>query len=378
MVRYGIKDFGAAESWSGATRAAICEASRQVPMAKTALISGITGQDGSFLTELLLEKGYDVYGIIRRSSSFNTDRIDHLYEDPHQKGTRLRLVYGDLNDSSSLNTILRQVQPDEIYNLGAQSHVRVSFDIPEYTGEVTGLGTVRLLEAIREAGIRPKFYQASSSELYGKAFETPQTETTPFHPRSPYACAKAYAYYITVNYRESYGMFACNGILFNHESERRGETFVSRKITRAATRIKLGLQENLYMGNLEARRDWGYARDYVEAMWMMLNAPEPDDYVIATGETHSVRDFIERAFGYLDLDWQRYVEIDPHYFRPAEVDLLSGDASKARRELGWEPKVAFDQLVKLMVDHDLVLAREEAEGADINHVATAKARWGSI
>ena len=378
MVRYGIKDFGAAESWSGATRAAICEASRQVPMAKTALISGITGQDGSFLTELLLEKGYDVYGIIRRSSSFNTDRIDHLYEDPHQKGTRLRLVYGDLNDSSSLNTILRQVQPDEIYNLGAQSHVRVSFDIPEYTGEVTGLGTVRLLEAIREAGIRPKFYQASSSELYGKAFETPQTETTPFHPRSPYACAKAYAYYITVNYRESYGMFACNGILFNHESERRGETFVSRKITRAATRIKLGLQENLYMGNLEARRDWGYARDYVEAMWMMLNAPEPDDYVIATGETHSVRDFIERAFGYLDLDWQRYVEIDPHYFRPAEVDLLSGDASKARRELGWEPKVAFEQLVKLMVDHDLVLAREEAEGADINHVATAKARWGSI
>ena len=378
MVRYGIKDFGAAESWSGATRAAICEASRQVPMAKTALISGITGQDGSFLTELLLEKGYDVYGIIRRSSSFNTDRIDHLYEDPHQKGTRLRLVYGDLNDSSSLNTILRQVQPDEIYNLGAQSHVRVSFDIPEYTGEVTGLGTVRLLEAIREAGIRPKFYQASSSELYGKAFETPQTETTPFHPRSPYACAKAYAYYITVNYRESYGMFACNGILFNHESERRGETFVSRKITRSATRIKLGLQENLYMGNLEARRDWGYARDYVEAMWMMLNAPEPDDYVIATGETHSVRDFIERAFGYLDLDWQRYVEIDPHYFRPAEVDLLSGDASKARRELGWEPKVAFEQLVKLMVDHDLVLAREEAEGADINHVATAKARWGSI
>ena len=378
MVRYGIKDFGAAESWSGATRAAICEASRQVPMAKTALISGITGQDGSFLTELLLEKGYDVYGIIRRSSSFNTDRIDHLYQDPHEKGTRLHLVYGDLNDSSSLNTILRQVQPSEIYNLGAQSHVRVSFDIPEYTGEVTGLGTVRLLEAIREAGIRPKFYQASSSELYGKAFETPQTETTPFHPRSPYACAKAYAYYITVNYRESYGMFACNGILFNHESERRGETFVSRKITRAATRIKLGLQENLYMGNLEARRDWGYARDYVEAMWMMLNAPEPDDYVIATGETHSVRDFIERAFGYLDLDWQKYVEIDPRYFRPAEVDLLLGDASKARRELGWEPKVTFDQLVKLMVDHDLVLAREEAEGADINHVATAKARWGSI
>src|SRR5256714_9620261 len=346
-------------------------------MAKTALISGITGQDGSFLTELLLAKGYDVYGIIRRSSSFNTDRIDHLYQDPHNKGTRLRLLYGDLNDSSSLNTILRQVQPDEIYNLGAQSHVRVSFDIPEYTGEVTGLGTVRFLEAIRATGITPKFYQASSSELYGKVVETPQTETTPFHPRSPYACAKAYAYHITVNYRESYGMFACNGILFNHESERRGETFVSRKITRAATRIKLGLQENLYLGNLDARRDWGYARDYVEAMWMMLDADEPDDYVIATGETHSVREFIERAFGYLDLDWQEYVEIDPRYFRQAEVDLLLGDASKARRELGWEPKVTFDQLVKLMVDHDLVLAKQEAAAADMNHVATAKARWGS-
>ena len=346
-------------------------------MAKTALISGITGQDGSFLTELLLEKGYDVYGIIRRSSSFNTDRIDHLYEDPHKQGTRLRLVYGDLNDSSSLNSILCQVEPDEIYNLGAQSHVRVSFDIPEYTGDVTGLGTVRFLEAIRETGIRPKFYQASSSELYGKALEAPQTETTPFHPRSPYACAKAYAYYITVNYRESYGMFACNGILFNHESERRGETFVSRKITRAATRIKLGLQEKLYLGNLDARRDWGYARDYVEAMWMMLDAGEPDDYVIATGETHSVREFIERAFGCLDLDWQQYVEIDPRYFRPAEVDLLSGDASKARRELGWEPKVNFEQLVKLMVDHDLALAREEAEATDMNHVVTGKARWGS-
>ena len=347
-------------------------------MAKKALISGITGQDGSFLTELLLEKGYDVYGIIRRSSSFNTDRIDHLYQDPHQKGTRLRLLYGDLNDSSSLNTILRQVQPDEIYNLGAQSHVRVSFDIPEYTAEVTGLGTVRFLEAIRETGIRPKFYQASSSELYGKALEAPQTETTPFHPRSPYGCAKAYAYHITVNYRESYGMFACNGILFNHESERRGETFVSRKITRAATRIKLGLQEKLYMGNLDARRDWGYARDYVEAMWMMLDAGEPEDYVIATGETHSVREFIEKAFGYLDLDWQKYVEIDPRYFRPAEVDLLVGDASKARRELGWEPKVTFDQLVKLMIDHDLTLAEAEAEAADMNHVATAKVSWGSI
>ena len=348
-------------------------------MAKTALISGITGQDGSFLTEVLLEKGYDVYGIIRRSSSFNTDRIDHLYQDPHEKGTRLRLVYGDLNDSSSLNTILRQVQPDEIYNLGAQSHVRVSFDIPEYTGEVTGLGTVRLLEAIRETGMNPKFYQASSSELYGKVFESPQTETTPFHPRSPYACAKAYAYYITVNYRESYGLFACNGILFNHESERRGETFVSLKITRAATRIKLGLQDKLYMGNLDAHRDWGYARDYVEAMWMIMNAEEPDDYVVATGETHSVREFLEKTFSYLDLDWEKYVEIDPRYFRPAEVDLLLGDASKARRELGWEPKVSFDGLVKLMTNYDLNLAKQEAEARELKHTsATNKARWGAM
>ncbi|PYS24668.1 MAG: GDP-mannose 4,6-dehydratase [Acidobacteria bacterium] len=348
-------------------------------MAKTALISGITGQDGSFLTEFLLEKGYHVYGIIRRSSSFNTDRIDHLYQDPHEEGTRLRLLYGDLNDSSSLNTILKQVQPDEIYNLGAQSHVRVSFDIPEYTGEVTGLGTVRFLEAIREIGIRPKFYQASSSELYGKVVETPQTESTPFHPRSPYACAKAYAYYITVNYRESYGMFACNGLLFNHESERRGETFVSRKITRAATRIKLGLQKKLYMGNLDARRDWGYARDYVEAMWLMMNADEADDYVVATGETHSVREFIEKAFGYLDLDWQRYVEIDPRYFRPAEVDLLLGDATKAREKLGWQPRVSFEGLVKLMVDHDLALAKQEAERRELNDAVTAhSASWGSI
>src|ERR1700674_898748 len=280
-------------------------------MAKTALISGITGQDGSFLAEVLLEKGYDVYGIIRRSSSFNTDRIDHLYQDPHESGTRLRLLYGDLNDSSSLNTILRQVQPDEIYNLGAQSHVRVSFDIPEYTGEVTGLGTVRLLEAIRELGMSPKFYQASSSELYGKVFETPQTETTPFYPRSPYACAKAYAYYITVNYRESYNLFACNGILFNHESPRRGETFVTRKITRAAARIKLGMQDCLYLGNLDAKRDWGFAGDYVEAMWLMLQQDQPDDYVIATGETHSVRDFVHTAFAHVGIqNWKRYVETD--------------------------------------------------------------------
>jgi GDPmannose 4,6-dehydratase len=344
-------------------------------LSKRALITGITGQDGSFLTELLLGKGYEVYGIIRRSSSFNTDRIDHLYQDPHEPGTRLRLVYGDLNDSSSLNTVLRQVQPDEIYNLGAQSHVRVSFDVPEYTGEVTGLGTVRLLEAIREAGISPKFYQASSSELYGKVVETPQKETTPFYPRSPYACAKAYAYWITVNYRESYNMFACNGILFNHESERRGETFVSRKITRAATRIKLGLQQKLYMGNLDARRDWGYARDYVEAMWLMMQAEQPDDYVIATGETHSVREFLEEAFGYLDLDWEKYVEIDPRYFRPAEVDLLLGDPTKAKTILGWEPKVSFGELVKIMVDSDMKLAEREKR-AHPHEGSLATAGWG--
>ena len=328
-------------------------------MSKRALITGITGQDGSFLTELLLEKGYEVFGIIRRSSSFNTARIDHLYQDPHEAGTRLRLLFGDLNDSSSLNTIIRQTKPDEIYNLGAQSHVRVSFDVPEYTAEVTALGTVRLLEAIREIGIRPKFYQASSSELFGKVVETPQNETTPFYPRSPYGCAKAYAYHITVNYREAYGLFACNGILFNHESERRGETFVSRKITRAATRIKLGLQQKLYLGNLDARRDWGYAADYVEAMWLMMQAKEADDYVIATGVTHSVRDFLDAAFGHLDLDWQDHVEIDPRYYRPAEVDLLQGDASKARQLLGWQPKVSFLEMVKLMVDHDLALAQQE-------------------
>ncbi len=300
-----------------------------------------------------------MYGIIRRSSSFNTERIDHLYQDLHEPDARLRLYYGDLNDSSSLNTILRRTEPDEIYNLGAQSHVRVSFDIPEYTGEVTALGVVRLLEAIREVGIRPKFYQASSSELYGKVHETPQTERTPFHPRSPYGCAKAYAFYITVNYREAYGMFACNGILYNHESTRRGETFVSRKITRAAARIKLGLQEKLYLGNLDARRDWGHAEDYVEAMWMMMQADEADDYVIATGETHTVREFLDVAFGMLDMDWRAHVEIDPRYYRPAEVDLLCGDASKARHRLGWEPKISFRELVRLMVDHDFELARRE-------------------
>lgn len=347
-------------------------------MAKRALITGITGQDGSFLTELLLEKGYEVFGIVRRSSSFNTERIDHLYQDPHEPDTRLRMFYGDLNDSSSLNTILRKTEPDEIYNLGAQSHVRVSFDVPEYTGEVSGLGAVRLLEAIRATGLQPKFYQASSSELFGKVHEVPQSETTPFHPRSPYGCAKAYAYHITVNYRESYGMFACNGILFNHESERRGETFVSRKITRAATRVKLGLQQKLYLGNVEAQRDWGYAKDYVEAMWLMLQAETADDFVIATGETHSVREFLDETFGYLDLDWKESVETDPRYFRPAEVDLLLGDASKARKELGWEPKVGFKELVRLMVDHDLELAQQESATQQVKGLEPAKAGWGTI
>jgi GDPmannose 4,6-dehydratase len=347
-------------------------------MTKRALITGITGQDGSFLAELLLEKGYEVYGVIRRSSSFNTERIDHLYQDPHEKNTRLRLLYGDLNDSSSLNSILKQTQPDEVYNLGAQSHVRVSFDVPEYTAEVTGVGVVRLLEAIREVGIKPKFYQASSSELYGKVAEVPQRETTPFYPRSPYGCAKAYAFYITVNYRESYNMFACNGILFNHESERRGETFVSRKITRAATRIKLGLQEKLYLGNLDARRDWGYARDYVEAMWLMMQVEEADDFVVATGETHSIREFLDLAFGRLDLDWKRYVEIDPRYFRPAEVDLLLGDPSKAKEKLGWEPKVSFPELVALMVDHDFELARvEQAMAVARGAGGEKKTKWGT-
>ncbi len=320
---------------------------------KSALITGVTGQDGSYLAELLLDKGYDVYGVIRRSSSFNTSRIDHIYQDPHEPGVRLRLIYGDLNDASSLNTILRTVRPDEIYNLGAQSHVRTSFDIPEYTAEVGALGTLRLLEATRESGLRPKFYQASSSELFGKAKDFPQTETTPYHPRSPYAVAKLFAHWSTVNYREAYGLFACNGILFNHESPRRGETFVSRKITRAACRIRLGLQRKLYLGNLEARRDWGYAPEYVEAMWLMLQQDQPDDYVIATGESHSVREFLDEAFGYLGLDWKPYVEVDPRYFRPAEVEVLVGDASKAERVLGWKPKVRFQELVRLMVDADM-------------------------
>ena len=335
-------------------------------MTKRALITGITGQDGSYLAELLLEKGYEVHGVIRRSSSFNTQRIDHIYRDAHDPKSRLFLLHGDLSDSSALNTILRNVVPDEIYNLGAQSHVRVSFDTPEYTTDVTALGTIRILEAIREVGIKPKFYQASSSEMYGKVAETPQSETTPFHPRSPYACAKVFAYFATVNYREAYDLFACNGILFNHESERRGETFVTRKITRAATRIKLGLQDKLFLGNLDAKRDWGYAKDYVEAMWLMMQAESSDDYVIATGETHSVREFVEEAFGYLDMDWEKHVEIDPWYYRPSEVDMLLGDASKARTELGWQPKVGFKQLVRLMIDHDLNLAKEEKQILDLS------------
>jgi len=324
-----------------------------------ALITGITGQDGSYLAELLLDKGYEVWGVIRRSSSFNTGRLEHIYRDPHDQGARLRLKYGDLNDASSLSTILGDLRPDEVYNLAAQSHVRVSFDIPEYTGEISGLGAIRILEAMRRVGLRARFYQASSSELYGKVHEVPQTERTPFHPRSPYAAAKAYAFYVTQNYREAYGMFAVNGILFNHESPRRGETFVTRKITRAATRIKLGLQDKLFLGNLEAKRDWGFAGDYVEAMWRMLQADQPDDFVIATGETHSVREFVEKAFVLLDLDYHRHVEHDPRYERPAEVDLLLGDASKARGVLGWKPTVGFDELVQMMVQADLELAHEE-------------------
>jgi GDPmannose 4,6-dehydratase len=327
---------------------------------KRALVTGITGQDGSYLAELLLKKDYEVHGIIRRSSSFNTSRIDHLYQDPHIDGSRLNLHYGDLSDPVRLVKLVYEIRPEEVYNLGAQSHVRVSFDIPEYTGDVTGMGTIRLLEAIREAGQKQaRFYQASSSELYGEVAEVPQTETTRFHPRSPYACAKLYAYWCTVNYREAYGIHASNGILFNHESPRRGETFVTRKVTRAAARIKLGLQEKLFMGNLEARRDWGYAPDYVEAMWRIVQQDSPDDYVIATGETHSVRELCEEAFSLLDLDWNQYVVHDGRYERPSEVDLLIGDASKAKKLLDWTPTVTFKELVRIMVEHDLKLARAE-------------------
>lgn len=323
-----------------------------------AFITGITGQDGSYLAELLLAKGYEVWGLIRRSSSFNTGRIDHLYQDPHDQ-PRLRLVYGDMTDGSNLSSLIGDIKPDEIYNLAAQSHVRVSFDQPIYTVNSGALGTLRVLEAIRSSNLPIRFYQASSSEMYGKVIETPQTERTPFYPRSPYACGKVYSYWQTINYREAYGVFACNGILFNHESPRRGETFVTRKITRAATRIKCGLQEKLYLGNLDAKRDWGFAGDYVEAMWLMLQQDQPDDYVIATGQTRSVREFLDEVFGYLDLDWGRCLEIDPRYYRPSEVDLLQGDASKACRVLGWRPRVSFEQLARMMVDADMELARRE-------------------
>jgi GDPmannose 4,6-dehydratase len=354
---------------------------------KRALVTGITGQDGSYLAELLLAKGYDVWGIIRRSSSFNTGRIDHLYQDPHDSDVRLHLRYGDLSDTSSLQRVLAECEPDEVYNLGAQSHVKVSFEVPEYTGDVTGLGAARLLFAIHDMGLKSRFYQASSSELYGKVVETPQTETTPFYPRSPYAAAKAYAFYITQNYRESYDMFAVNGILFNHESPRRGETFVTRKISRAAARIKLGLQERLYLGNLDAKRDWGFAGDYVDAMWRMLQADEPDDFVVATGETHTVREFCELCFAELGMpvewrgsdeeevgigpDGRTLIEVDPRYFRPAEVDLLLGDPAKARRVLGWEPTVGLKELAHMMVEGDLRLAQAESE----RHVGAPAPSW---
>jgi GDPmannose 4,6-dehydratase len=338
---------------------------------KKALITGITGQDGSYLAELLLGKGYEVHGIVRRSSSFNTDRIEHLYRDPHDPDARIFLHYGDLVDGIGLREILTRVQPDEVYNLGAQSHVRVSFDQPVYTVASDALGTINLLEAIRDTHKPVKFYQASSSEMYGKVVETPQKETTPFHPRSPYACAKVYSYWQTVNYRESYGMYAVNGILFNHESPRRGETFVTRKITRAATRIKEGLQDKLFLGNLDAKRDWGFAGDYVEGMWLMLQQETPEDYVLATNETHSVREFLAEVFGTLQLDWEKYVEVDERYFRPAEVDLLLGDATKAFTKLKWKPKVTFKALAKMMTDADWRLAKREKVIADHNRAESA-------
>ncbi len=330
-----------------------------------ALITGITGQDGSYLAELLLSKGYEVHGIIRRASTFNTSRIDHLYHDSHVNGVSLFLHYGDLSDSTNLVKLMYGLRPDEVYHLAAQSHVKVSFEMPEYTGDIAGLGTVRLLEAIRETGTKCKFYQASSSEMYGRAQEVPQTEKTPFYPRSPYACAKVYAFWTTVNYREAFGIHACNGILFNHESPRRGETFVTRKITRAVARIQASVQDKLFLGNLEARRDWGYAPEYVEAMWRMLQQETPDDYVIATGESHSVREFVEEAFSYAGLDWQACVEVDTRYFRPSEVDALRGDPRKARSVLGWQPKTGFRDLVRLMVDADReMLARQMRGGME--------------
>ncbi len=342
---------------------------------KKAFITGITGQDGSYLAELLLGKGYAVHGLIRRSSTFNTDRIDHLYKDFHDPQARLYLHYGDLSVSGQMTDLLYEINPDEIYHLGAQSHVRVSFDMPEYTGDVTGLGTLRLLEAIRRTGIKARFYQASSSEMFGAA-PPPQCEDTPFRPQSPYAAAKVYAYYIVRNYRQAYNLFACNGILFNHESPRRGETFVTRKITRGATQIKLGLRDKLYLGNLEAKRDWGFAGDYVEAMWLMLQQDKADDFVIATGETHSVREFAEKVFSLLDLDYQKHVEIDPRYFRPTEVDILLGDASKARRSLNWEPKVGFDELIGMMTSADLELAQREKTLLDAGYACNLNPHLG--
>lgn len=329
---------------------------------KKALVTGITGQDGSYLAELLLEKGYEVHGIIRRASTFNTHRLDAIYTDPHFPKHKLFLHYGDLADASNLSRLIGKIQPDEVYNLAAQSHVRVSFDAPEYTTDITATGTVRLLESIRETGIKPRFYQASSSEMYGLVQEVPQKETTPFYPRSPYGCAKVYSYWVTVNYRESYGMHASNGILFNHESPRRGETFVTRKITRAAAHIKLGLQDKLFMGNLDSKRDWGYAKEYVEAMWLMLQQPEGDDYVVATNETHTIRECLDVAFARVGLDWHKHVEIDPRYYRPAEVDLLIGDYSKAKKKLGWEPKTKFKELIELMVDADLKILSDQLAG----------------
>ena len=329
---------------------------------KKALITGITGQDGSYLAELLLDKGYEVYGVIRRSSSFNTHRIDHIYQDPHEKGARLHLVYGDLSDAGFVYGALASVKPDEIYNLAAQSHVRVSFDIPEYSGDIDALGAVRILEAMHRLELKAKFYQASSSEMFGKVQEVPQTETTPFYPRSPYAVAKLYGHWITKNYRESYGMFATSGILFNHESPRRGETFVTRKVTRAVAHIQAGLQDKLYLGNLDSKRDWGYAKEYVEAMWLMLQQDKPDDYVIATGETHSVREFVKEAFAHAGLDYKKYVVFDKRYMRPAEVDLLIGDASKAKKKLKWQPKTKFKELVKIMVDADVAELQAQLGG----------------
>jgi GDPmannose 4,6-dehydratase len=337
---------------------------------KKAFITGITGQDGSYLAEFLLNKGYEVHGLIRRSSSFNTERIDHLYRDFHDTDTRLFLHYGDLSVSGQLMDLLHSIQPDEIYHLGAQSHVRVSFDMPEYTGDVTGLGTLRILEAIRKTGIKTKFYQASSSEMFGAA-SPPQSENTIFQPRSPYAAAKVYAYYIVQNYRDAYGIFATNGILFNHESPRRGETFVTRKITRAATQIKLGLKNKLFLGNLEAKRDWGFAGDFVEAMWLMLQQDKPDDFVIATGETHSVREFAEKVFTKLDLDYNEFVSVDPRYFRPTEVDVLLGDASKAKKALGWKPKITFDALIDMMIATDMELAKKEKTLLDAGFACSA-------